>query len=108
MAGTAGRLALNHLGSIEGLLIANTIGCFILAATTSWVAGTELRHGHLISLFLGTGLCGALTTQSALALATLRPGILIAVVSLFLGAGFAAAGWWAGRVLALPPFPRSS
>ncbi|WP_055564296.1 fluoride efflux transporter CrcB [Streptomyces atriruber] len=53
-----------------GILTVNVVGCLILGALTGAVtAGAASSHTQL---FLGTGLCGALTTYSTFSYETLR------------------------------------
>ncbi|QES46436.1 fluoride efflux transporter CrcB [Streptomyces venezuelae] len=53
-----------------GILAVNVAGCLILGVLTgAVVAGAASSH---VQLFLGTGLCGALTTYSTFSYETLR------------------------------------
>lgn len=83
-----------------GTYVVNVTGCLILGALTgATVIGPDLR------LFLGTGLCGALTTYSTFSYETLRltetgAGLYAAanaVASVVAGLGAASAGVAMGR-----------
>ncbi|MDQ0681776.1 CrcB protein [Streptomyces achromogenes] len=78
-----------------GTFLVNVVGCLILGALTgAATVGPDLR------LFLGTGLCGALTTYSTFSYETLRltetgagpQAVANAVGSVFVGLGAAFAG----------------
>lgn len=84
-----------------GTLTVNVTGCLILGLLTGAASGPNL------SLLLGTGLCGALTTYSTFSYETLRlaeggAGLLAVanvMVSVVAGLGAAFAGVWVGGVL---------
>ncbi|MDQ0963892.1 CrcB protein [Streptomyces sp. B4I13] len=78
-----------------GTFVVNVVGCLILGTLTgAATVGPDLR------LFLGTGLCGALTTYSTFSYETLRltetgagpQAVANAVGSVFVGLGAAFAG----------------
>ena len=83
-----------------GTFVVNVVGCLVLGLLTGAVsAGAAGSH---LQLFLGTGLCGALTTYSTFSYETLRltetgAGLYAAanaVVSVAAGLGAAFAGAW--------------
>ncbi|WP_055533475.1 fluoride efflux transporter CrcB [Streptomyces graminilatus] len=84
-----------------GTLAVNVTGCLILGLLAGGAPGQNLQ------LFLGTGLCGALTTYSTFSYETLRlteggAGLLAAanvLGSVVAGLGAAFAGVWVGGVL---------
>jgi CrcB protein len=89
-----------------GTFAVNVVGCLILGLLTGAVAaGTAGSH---LQLFLGTGLCGALTTYSTFSYETLRltetgagfyaaANVLVSVTAglgaAFAGVSFAQAVW---------------
>ncbi|MEV0258869.1 fluoride efflux transporter CrcB [Streptomyces sp. NPDC050732] len=88
-----------------GTLTVNIMGCLILGALTGAVtAGAASSHIHL---FLGTGLCGALTTYSTFSYETLRlaesgarlHAVANVLVSVAAGLGAACAGVAAAEAL---------
>lgn len=106
--GTGGRLALHSLGDTAGLIVANTLACFVLAALVAWASRTASPRATAIKLLVGTGLCGSLSTQSTLALLSVQSGasgVAVTVVSLIVGFSAVATGWVVGS--ALTPAPRS-
>lgn len=56
-------------GTLRGLLVANTVGSAGLGAVVALVESPAMQ------LLLGTGVCGALTTWSALAVQTVDLGL---------------------------------
>ncbi|MET9113249.1 fluoride efflux transporter CrcB [Streptomyces longwoodensis] len=82
-----------------GTFVVNAVGCLVLGVLTGAAPGPDLR------LFLGTGLCGALTTYSTFSYETLRlaetgAGLAAAVnvvASVAVGLGAAFAGVWLGQ-----------
>ncbi|MER6348847.1 fluoride efflux transporter CrcB [Streptomyces sp. NPDC001595] len=88
-----------------GTFIVNVTGCLVLGlltgAATAGAAGSHLR------LFLGTGLCGALTTYSTFSYETLRlaetgargQAAVNAVASVAVGLGAAFAGVASGQAV---------
>ncbi|WP_030571872.1 fluoride efflux transporter CrcB [Streptomyces aureocirculatus] len=89
-----------------GTFAVNVVGSLVLGLVTgAAVAGAASAHTQL---FLGTGLCGALTTYSTFSYETLRlaeegarlPALVNAVASVLAGLGAAFAGaacaqaWW--------------
>lgn len=61
-------LAVAPWGSLKGVLVANTVGAAALGALVARV------DDPLLLLVLGTGVCGALTTWSTLAVQTTEMG----------------------------------
>ena len=106
MIGTAARLALSLLndGIPWGILIANLAGALLLGFLFERVREHRIRGSETWAV-LGPGLCGALTTFSALqmdAIELARDGqVLVAVAylvaSVALGVPIAAVGRWIGR-----------
>ncbi|MCF3123473.1 fluoride efflux transporter CrcB [Streptomyces arenae] len=89
--------ARNSTGFPWGTFSVNAVGCLVLGALTGAVTvGAASSHTQL---FLGTGLCGALTTYSTFSYETLRlaehgaplsaVGNALGSVALGLGAAFA-------------------
>lgn len=90
-----------------GTFLVNVVGCLVLGVVTG--AATAGAASSQTRLFLGTGLCGALTTYSTFSYETLRlaeegAGLwaavnVVASVGAGLGAAFAgvacAQAWWA-------------
>ncbi|MFG3280652.1 fluoride efflux transporter CrcB [Streptomyces sp. NPDC048111] len=89
-----------------GTLTVNVAGCLVLGALTGAV--TEGAASSQMQLFVGTGLCGALTTYSTFSYETLRlaeqgatraaaANVLVSLVAglgaVFLGVGLAEALW---------------
>lgn len=88
-----------------GTFVVNVAGCLVLGLLTGAVsAGAAGSH---VQLFLGTGLCGALTTYSTFSYETLRltetgAGLYAAanvVVSILMGLGAAFAGVWLAQAV---------
>lgn len=88
-----------------GTFTVNAVGSLVLGLLTGAAAGGAV--GPDVRLFLGTGLCGALTTYSTFSYETLRlaedgaPGYAVANVALTVTTGLAAAftgAWLAGTV----------
>lgn len=61
-------LAVARWGTFTGILVANVLGAAALGAVLALV------HDPVLLLLLGTGLCGALTTWSTLAVQTAELG----------------------------------
>lgn len=86
-----------------GVLVANVLACGGLGAVT----GAASVLPEALVLLLGTGMCGALSTWSTLAVQVWRAGerSVVRGFVLLLGTGALAfpavwAGWWLGGVLA--------
>lgn len=103
-AGGAAGAVLRHLlsqrplGPARGILLVNVLGAALLGA----LAGAADRLATWLLLLLGTGLCGALTTWSTLAVSTAQTGRrdvgrAAAYLCLTLALGLAAA--WAAHTL---------
>lgn len=71
--GGIGRDLLSEYFSGAGILVANLLGCFLLAFLTYYVIDRDLLAGWL-DAGLGTGLIGAFTTFSSFATATIKLG----------------------------------
>ena len=84
-----------------GLLVVNVTGAFALAWLTAWaLRGTRRER---LRLLLGTGACGGYTSYSGILLAPaglIAPLQLawlpVALLTIVLGLGASALGWWAG------------
>ncbi|MEU1529478.1 fluoride efflux transporter CrcB [Streptomyces fagopyri] len=89
-----------------GTFAVNTVGCLVLGLLTGAVAAGAA--GAHLQLFLGTGLCGALTTYSTFSYETLRltetgagfyaavnviAGVAAGLGAAFAGVSFAQAVW---------------
>jgi CrcB protein len=86
-----------------GTLAVNVVASFVLGI----VVGLGSRVDDTVSTLIGTGFCGALSTYSTFSYETMRLGesgaARVAVgnvaVSLVVGIGAAALGWWVGLSL---------
>lgn len=110
MVGSAGRWAVGRLfagpqANLGSTLLVNLSGAFALGLLLSWLAGwPDGRRVRKLRLLLGTGVLGAWTSYSALAVGTLQ-AIEVSVwlaagnLGLTLGAGLACCGLgiWLGR-----------
>ncbi|GAA4393805.1 CrcB family protein [Brevibacterium sp. NPDC049920] len=105
LLGTLGRFALtgSPVSELTALALVNGAGTLALAVLLSALHGIDSARASGWRLFAGTGVCGSLTTCSALGIALLRTDPATALLA---GAGFAVGGtlcaglgWWAGRRL---------
>ena len=106
--GTWGRVAVFQLGETAGLITVNTVGTLILAFLSGLLLDARTPWAAPVKLFVGAGICGALTTQSTLALMTVQSsfgGLTLTLVSLVTGVCAAISGWLIGS--AVRPSPRS-
>lgn len=107
--GTWVRVAVFQLGETAGLITVNTVGTLILACLSGLLVDARTQWAAPVKLFVGAGVCGALTTQSTLALMTVQSGfggLTLTLISLVTGVCAAVSGWLMG--LAIRPSPRSS
>lgn len=110
IVGTALRAALtagpDDLPGFVPLALVNGIGTGVLGLLLSTLLHRDTPRARGLRLFLGTGICGSLTTCSALGARLVATDPVAAVVA---GAGFAvggvliaALGWWVGSHLRRP------
>lgn len=108
--GTWVRWMVFHAGETTALFIVNTVGTLILAALTAALKNAPEPWGPLLKLFVGTGLCGALTTQSTFALVVVQSGAsgaFFTLMSLLAGICAAVAGWFVGSAFNRTPRSQS-
>ncbi|HJA27556.1 MAG TPA: CrcB family protein [Candidatus Limosilactobacillus intestinigallinarum] len=94
-AGGICRALLSTALDANGVLIANLLGCFLLAFLTYYVIERDLLAGWL-NAGLGTGLIGAFTTFSSFSTTTIR----LAQHSLLRGGGYLLVSMIGGLVMA--------
>lgn len=106
VVGTAARAAmLDAFGSGAGLAVANLLGALLLGALLGSATGSGTPLRRRLSLALSTGLCGALTSFSALVVplastdAPLAAAALV-LAQILLGVAVAALGFVGARAAA--------
>lgn len=85
-----------------GTVLVNVLGSLVLGVLLGWSSGRDLPEA--VSLTVGTGLCGALTTYSTFGYETVRlwedgarrPAVINVSVSVVAGVGAAALGYALG------------